>query len=77
MRLIIHHVAAGGLKVDRHAAVVTDRQDIEQLLQVGPMVFTVTPGDRRNGLAGTPLFGQFVGIDAKKLDCVGIVVQFV
>lgn len=44
MRLVIDRIPAGGLKVHRHAAVVTDGEDIEQLLQVGPMVLAVPPG---------------------------------
>ena len=51
MRAVIHHIAAGRGEVHRHAAVLADRQRVEQLLQVGAVVLAVSPGDGRRGTA--------------------------
>ena len=54
VRLVVDDVAAGSLEIDRHAAVVgaenLHRQDVQQLLQVGPMVLAVSPSNARVGL---------------------------
>ena len=50
---VVGDVAALGAKVQRHAAVGRDGQDEQQLLQVGPVVLVVSPGDgeaRRIGI---------------------------
>lgn len=64
-------------KVDRHAAVAADGQDVQQLLQVGATGFAVAVGDRQRLLVPPPsLFGRLpVGaIDRYRG---GVVVQFV
>ena len=53
VRLVVHHVAACGPEVQRHAAVGGDREDEQELLQVGTMVLVVAEGD---GQVGRPRF---------------------
>ena len=51
MGLVVGHVAAFGAEVQRHAAVGGDREDEQQLLQVGTMVLVVAEGDGQRGAA--------------------------
>ena len=55
MGLVVGHIAAGDLEIQRDRAVPGHREDVEQLLEVGPMVLVVTPGDRHPRLLA-PLF---------------------
>ena len=49
--LVVGHVAAGRAEVQRHAAIRGDREDEEQLFQVGAMVLVVAEGDGQGGAA--------------------------
>ena len=53
MSSIIGRVATGRRKVNRYAAIVRDRQDIEQLLQIRTMIFVVAPRNPQSGQAVT------------------------
>ncbi len=77
MRLVVDGVAAGGLEVHRHPAVVADGQDVKQLLEIRPVVFVVPPGDGRDQLAAEALFRCGVGIVTTEGDRGGVVVQLV
>ena len=45
--LVVDHVAAGDLEVQRHRAVSGHREDVQQLFEVRSMVLVVAPGDRQ------------------------------
>ena len=77
MGLVVGGVAALGLEVDRDPAVLGDREDEQQLLQVGPVVLVVPPGDRQPHLLLAPLLVGRVGIIAVERDGGGVVVQLV
>ena len=51
MRLVIHGISTMSRKVDGHAPVLGDRQRIEQLLEVGPVILAMTISDRHRLLA--------------------------
>ena len=75
VRLVVDRVAAFGAEVDRHAAIVAEREDVEQLLQVRAMVLVVAPGDCQGGPAAAgALFGR-IGVVAVEGDRGGVVVQ--
>jgi hypothetical protein len=42
-------VAVGAAKLHRHTAIVGERQDEDELFQIGPMILRETIGDRRGG----------------------------
>ncbi len=75
--LVVGHVAAFGAEVQRHAAVGGDREDEQELLQIGTMVLVVAEGDRQRGTAQVTLRGRGLGVGAAESDRGGIVVQFV
>ena len=77
VRLVVRDVAAGGLKIDRHAAIFRDRQNVEQLFEIRPMVFVVPPRHGGRRAAEKALFGGGVGIVSEKRDRCGVVVQFI
>ncbi len=77
MRLVVGHVAACGAEVQRHAAVGRDREDEQQLLQIGTMVLVVSEGDGQGGTAEGPLLAIGVGVGSAESDGGRIVVQFV
>src|SRR5260370_7691770 len=56
MGFVVHHIAAGDLEIDRNRAVPAPREGVEQLLEVGPMVVVVTPGDCQPRLLPTLFF---------------------
>ena len=72
---VVDRVAAGAGEIDRHVAVTGDRQDVEQLLEIGPPRLAVSPGDgvRRS----SPLFAFLAGlvVGAVERDGGRIVVQ--
>src|SRR5207237_8490383 len=74
---IVDRVAAVACEIDRHVAVTGDRQDVEQLLQIGPPRLAVSPGDgvRRS----SPLFALLARIivGAVERDGGRIVVQLI
>jgi hypothetical protein len=63
MRLIIEYIAATSPKLHRDTAIPRERENVKQLLQVGPMVFVVAERDRRGQTAvAQPLsIGAHVG----------------
>ena len=77
MGRVVDRVAAGGGEKDRHVAVTGDRQDVEQLLEIGPSRFAVSPGDgvRRS----SPLFAFLAGLVVGTVERHGgrIVVQLI
>ena len=76
MRLVIDHIAAVAGEVHRHAAVVADRQGVQQLLEIRPMGLAVSPGD---GVSDSPVAASLLGrlgIGAIERDGGGIVMQF-
>jgi len=61
VRRIIHDVAAVAGEVDGHTPIVADCQRVQQLFEIRPMVFVVSPGDGVRGSAQTQtLFGRLV-----------------
>ena len=77
MGLVIDGVAAFGLEIDRDTAVPGDGEDEQQLLQVGPVVLVVPPGDRQPHLLLALLLVGRVGVVAVERDGGGVVVQLV
>ena len=74
---VVGDVAAGRTEVDGHAAIVADGENVEQLLEVGAMVFAVAPGDgQRLLVAALPGLGG-LGVGAEERDRGGVVVQFI
>ena len=72
---VVHHVATVAGEIDRHVAVAGDRQDIEQLLEIGTPGLAVSPGD---GVGGPPPLLGFLGrivVGAVERHGGGIVVQ--
>jgi len=51
MRGVVTGVAAGRSKIDGNSTIFGHRENIQQLLQIGAMIFTVTEGDGQGGLA--------------------------
>src|SRR5208282_347727 len=77
MGFVVHHIAAGDLEIERNRAVPGHREDEEQLLEVGPMVLVVTPGDRQpRSLAPFFFLGGF-GIGTVQGYRGGVIVQLV
>ena len=74
MRLVVRHVAAGDLEIQRNRPVPGNREDIEQLLEVGPMVLVVTPGNRHACSLAPLLFLGGISIRAMESDRRGVVV---
>ena len=74
---VVDRVAAGAGEIDRHVAVTGDRQDVEQLLEIGTPRLAVSPGDgvRRS----SPLFAFLAGIVVGTVERHGgrIVVQLI
>ncbi len=77
VRLIIDGVSAMRRKVNRHAAVFRDRQGVEQLFEVGPVILTMSIGDRDCLLALLNAFFLGIGIGPEHGHGRGVVVQFV
>ena len=77
VRLIVGRVAAGRTEVDRHTAVVAEREDVDQLFQVGTMVLVVAPGNGQGASSATEVFFGSVLILAVEGDRGGVVVQLV
>jgi hypothetical protein len=75
VRLVVGRVAARGTKVDRHAAVVTEREDVDQLLQIGAMVLVVAPGNGQGAPPGAGVFFGSIRVVAVEGDRGGVVVQ--
>jgi len=77
MGRVVTGVAALGGEVDRHAAILAERQDVEQLLQVGPAGLAVAVGDgRRRAASLSPFLARF-DVSAEEGDRGRIVVQFI
>src|SRR4051812_17703535 len=55
VRAVVYRVATFAGEIDGDVAVTGDRQDVEQLLEVGPPRLAVPPGDRQRG--PSPLLG--------------------
>ena len=53
------------------------REDVKQLLEVGPMVLVVAPGDGHPRRLAPLFFLSGIGIDAVEGDCGGVVVQLI
>src|SRR5271156_5569290 len=74
---VVNRVAAGAGEIDRHVAVAGDRQDVEQLLEIGAPRLAVSPGDgvRRS----SPLFALLAGVVVGTVERHGgrIVVQLI
>ena len=72
---VVDRVAAIAREIDRHVAVAGDRQDVEQLLEIGPPRLAVSPGDGVRG--SSPLFAFLAGcvVGAVERDRGRIVVQ--
>ena len=77
MGLVVDHIAALGLKIDRHSTVLGDGEDEEQLLQIGPVVLVMSPGDRQPCLSAARQFLTGVGVLAEESHSRRIIVQFV
>ena len=77
MGQIVGGVAALGLKIDRDPAVLGDGEDEEELLEVGPVVLVVAPGDREPGLILAFLLLVRILVVAVEGDGGGVVVQLV
>ena len=77
MGFVVRHVAAGDLEIQRNRAVPGHCEDVEQLLEVGPMVLVVTPGDRHPGLFAPLFFLGGIGVVTVEGDRGGVVVQLV
>ena len=77
VRAVVGGVAALDAELHRHGAVAGDREDVEQLLEVGAMVLVVAPGDGQPQPApqGPLLIGGLV--IAVEGDGGGVVVQLV
>src|SRR5580658_430734 len=77
MGLVVSHVAAGNLEVQRNCAVLGHCEDVKQLLEVWAMIFVVTPGDRHPGPFASHFFLGRVSISTMKSDRGGVVVQLI
>ena len=74
---VVDRVAAVAGEIDRHAAVTGNRQDVEQLLEIGTPGLAVSPGD---GVGGpSPLFAFLAGrvVGAVERDGGRVVVQLI
>ena len=63
MGFVIHGIPAVRRKVDRHTTIVRNREAIEQLLQIGPVVLTMPMGncDRLSAVFPAFLIGLSLG----------------
>jgi hypothetical protein len=75
VRPIVGRVAAGRAEVNRHATVVAEGENVNQLLQIGTMVFVVTPGNGQGAPSATRVFLGGMRVVAVKGDGGGVVVQ--
>jgi hypothetical protein len=77
MGLVVRHVAAGDLEIQRNRPIPGHREDVEQLLEVGPMVLIIAPRDRHSRLLASLFFLGGIRISAMEGDRGGVVVQLV
>ena len=56
--LVVDHVAAGDLEIQGNRTVLGHREDVKQLLEVGPMIFVVAPGDAPSSSLGPAFLPQ-------------------
>ena len=75
--LVVRHVAAFRAEVQGHAAVGSDREDEQQLFQVGTMVLVVAEGDGQGGTPQESLLHRGAGVRSAEGDGGRIVVQLV
>jgi len=83
MGLVVDDVPTAGLKIERDPSILSHREDVEQLFQVGTMILAMAPGNGwccqlsktgRGGLQQPFLLG--IRIVAEEGDGRGVVVQF-
>ena len=77
VRAVVGGVAALDAELHRHGAVARDREDVEELLEVGAMVLVVAPGDGQPQPAPQgplPIGGLVIAVEG---DGGGVVVQLV
>ena len=77
MGFVIGDVATLNLEMHRHSAVTGHSQDVEELLEIGPVILVVPPGDRQGLLPGPGFLLGVIGIGAVEGDGGRVVVQFV
>jgi hypothetical protein len=76
MRFVVDHVAAVAGEIHRHAPIVADRQGVQELLQIRPMVLVVSPGDGVRRSAQTVSFLTCLLVRSEESHRGRVVVQF-
>ena len=74
VRLVVGRVTTGRPKVDRHAAVVANRENVNQLFQIRAMILVVAPSNGQCTPTSAHLFAGGIRVVAMKGDCGGVVV---
>ena len=77
MRSIVGRVATGRREVNRYPTILRDRQNVEQLLEIGAMILVVAPRDSQRRHTLTPSRDRRLFVGPMKRHGRRVVVQFI